>query len=178
MIEEHMSLSFEQCYEENIEYIRQYCNYKLGDHPDYAEDCVQETFRVLYEKLDSNVEIQYVRAFLMKTASNFVMNEYRQLEKDKKNVTVEAWRIELSYEQKFFQVDDETIYNLKDEIINSLSDEDRQLLEKTCKDYVNSYRTTKELALEYGCSEACIRQKIFRLRSRIKLLIKEKTKNL
>lgn len=170
---------FKQYYDEHLEYIRSYCYYKLYDYPDYAEDCIQDTFRVLFEKLQDDVEIKYVKAFLMKTASNFIKLKFRQIDKEKnKCVSIDEKGFDVEYNQEFFKIDEETIHKLKDEILNSLTDDERRLLEKTCRNYKDSYKSTKELAAEYGCSELYIRQKIFLLRSKIKAQIKEKTNNL
>lgn len=175
-----INILFQEYYDEHIEYIKHYCYYKLSDYPDYAEDCIQDTFRVLFEKLCENVEFQYIKAFLIKTASNFVKLKFRDIEKEKnRQVSIDDNEIDIPYEQNFFEVvSEETILMLKDEILSSLSQEEQTLLNKTCKQYEDSYKTTKELAIEYSCSETNIRQKIFVLRNKIKQLAKEKTKNL
>ena len=174
-----LNMLFQKYYEEHIEYITQYCYYKLDDYPDYAEDCVQDTFRVLFEKLSNNVELKYIKAFLIKTASNFVNLKFRDIDKEKNiNISIDDKEIEIPYEQDFsFDVSDETILHLKNQIISSLTNEEQILLSKTCKKYKNSYRTTKQLAIEYSCSETNIRQRIFVLRTKIRKLAKEKTKN-
>ncbi|MDE6412366.1 MAG: sigma-70 family RNA polymerase sigma factor [Eubacterium sp.] len=171
---------FEQYYEQYIEYIKGYCYYKLNDYPDYAEDCVQDTFRVLFEKLSEDIEFEYIKAFLIKTASNFVKLKFREIDKSKnKTISIEAKELDITYEQSFFDdVNEDTILNLKDEIISSLSFEEQRLLIQTCKQNKDSYLTTKQLAIEYNCSETNIRQRIFVLRTKIKRLVKEKTKNL
>lgn len=167
-------------YNEYIGYIRQYCYFKLGDYPDYAEDCVQDTFKVLLEKLKNDNEVKYIKAFLIKTASNFVRLKFREIDKEKnKNISLDDKELEIPYEQNFFaDVSEEKILQLKEEIIASLSNEEQALLAKTCKNYENSYRTTKQLAAEYSCSEAAVRQRIFVLREKIRRLAKEKTKDL
>lgn len=170
---------FEQYYSKYIEYVSKYCYYKLYDYPDYAQDCIQDTFRVLFEKLSEDVEVQYVKAFLIKTASNFVKLKYRQIDKEKnKTISIDGDEIDIEYNQDFFKTDEETIHKLKNEILSSLTNDERKLLKETCKNYKDSYKTTKELAKEYGCSESAIRQRIFVLRNKIKLQIKEKTKDL
>lgn len=179
MQDENINSLFEQYYNEYVGYIKQYCYYKLGDYPDYAEDCVQDTFRVLFEKLSKDAEFKYVKAFLIKTASNFVNLKYRDIGRYKnRKISIDGEEIDIPYNQNFFETDEETIIKLKNKILNSLSREERDLLEKTCRDYRNAYKTTKELAAEYNCSETNIRQKIFVLRKKIKTLVKEETKNL
>lgn len=179
MQNEEKTLIFEKYYNEYFEYIKRYVFYKLNDYPDYAEDCVQETFRVLYEKLSQDIEFKYVKAFLIKTANNFVQQKYREITNEKsRNVSFETFDQEIPIYQNYFEVDEETILNLKDEIIRSLSKEEKELLIKTCKNYKDYYKTTRELSAEYSCSETNIRQKIFVLRRKIRRLIKEKAKNI
>lgn len=171
---------FELYYSEHFDYVKRFCYYKLADYPDYADDCIQDTFRVLFEKLSENIEFKYVRAFLIKTASNFIKLKYRQINQEKnKCVSIDSNEINIPYEQSFFEhISDEMILCMKDEIISSLTEDERDLLNKTCKNYKNSYMTTKELAMEYSCSETAIRQRIFVIRRKIKAIVKEKTDNL
>jgi len=178
--EKDINKIFTEYYNEYFGYIKQYCYYKLGDYPDYAEDCIQDTFRVLLEKLNEDIEFQHIKAFLMKTASNFVKLKFREIDKEKnKNISLDDKELDIPYEQNFFDdVAEEQILQLKEEIIASLSEEEKILLSKTCKHYKNSYKTTKQLAAEYSCSETNIRQRIFVLREKIRKLAKEKTKDL
>ena len=66
MLKDDIYNQFECYYNEYVEYIRRYCYYKLNDYPDYAEDCVQDTFRVLFEQLskDTKLEFRLNRNFL------------------------------------------------------------------------------------------------------------------
>lgn len=171
--------AFEQLYDEYAGYVQAYCNYKLKDYPDYVQDCVQDTFRVLYENLKEDVEIQYPKAFLLKTASNFVKLKFREIDKQKKTVSTDDENITLAYEEYFDDdIEQETILRIKNEILAELSDDERELLEETCKSNKDVYMTTRQLAQKYNCSENAIRQRIFILRAKIKKCIKEKTKHL
>lgn len=179
MSEKNIKKIFEKYYTDYVEYISRYCFYKLGNYPEYAEDCIQDTFRVLFEKLSQNIEIEYPKAFLMKTASNFVKLKFREIEKEKnRHLSIHNDLPDIPVTQEFFTVDDSTISELKNQILSQLNEDERILLSKICKEYENAYKTTKQLAAEYECSETNIRQKIFVLRNKIKSLIKDKTKNL
>ena len=93
---------FEQLYNEYIGYISHYCYYKLSDYPEYAQDCIQDTFRVLFEKLSENVEIEYPKAFLIKTASNFVKLKYRDIDKEKnRHISIDYPTAKKSFFQKY-----------------------------------------------------------------------------
>lgn len=179
MAERDIKELFNIYYTEYLDYIKRYCYLKLGDYPDYAEDCIQDTFRVLFEKLSEDVEFEYFKAFLIKTASNFVKLKYREIDKQKnKIISIDSSEIEIPYEKDLLDnVSDEMIEMMKDEIIYSLSFEEQKLLRSTCKDYKDEYKTTKQLAQEYSCSETAIRQRVFVLRKKIKALVKEKINN-
>lgn len=83
MLKDDIYNQFECYYNEYVEYIRRYCYYKLNDYPDYAEDCVQDTFRVLFEQLSKDTKLEYPKQFLIKTASNFVKLKFRDIDKEK-----------------------------------------------------------------------------------------------
>lgn len=171
---------FDTYYAQYSKQIESYCNYKLKSYPEYAQECVQDTFTVLFEKLNDDVQINYVKAFLFKTADNFVKKKYRELNRvNSKIVSIDDMQTELSYEQSFFEdIDENLIISLKEKIINSLTPQERELLYFTCKNDSNTYLTTKELAEKYHCSETNIRQKIFILRTKIKKKIKENVNDL
>lgn len=179
MSKNDINKTFEALYNEYVGYISRYCYYKLNDYPEYAQDCIQDTFRVLFEHLSNDIDLEHPKAFLIKTASNFVKLKFRDIDKQKnKQLSIDYDCLDIPIEQEFFSVDYDVIDKFKDEILSQLSDSERILLSKICKNYTDSYKTTKQLAEEYGCSETNIRQKIFVLRTKIKMMIKDKTKNL
>lgn len=166
-------LDFSLIYTQNVGKVRRYCSLKLQGHPDYIEDCVQESFRVLLESKDRDIE--NISGFLMKTASNFVNLKFREIKKARcKHVSIEEKSVDIPCEQKFLNgVPDAMILLFKDRIIGMLSEEEVELLEKSSKGFEDTYKTVTQLAAEYGCSEATIRRRILILREKIKRLVKE-----
>lgn len=75
-------------YEENYVSVYRYCLSKLKNN-EMTEDCVQETFLVLYKKYLAGEEVVYVKAFLMKTASNFVLKKFDEIKKMQKTVDID-----------------------------------------------------------------------------------------
>lgn len=129
MLKDDIYNQFECYYNEYVEYIRRYCYYKLNDYPDYAEDCVQDTFRVLFEQLSKDAKLEYPKQFLIKTASNFVKLKFRDIDKEKnKNFSMNQTDFDIPIEQEFFKVDYDVIVRLKDEILSELSESERILL--------------------------------------------------
>lgn len=79
---------FKAAYEENYVSVYRYCLSKLKNN-EMTEDCVQEAFLVLYKKYLAGEEIAYVKAFLMKTASNFVLKKFEEIKKMQKTVNID-----------------------------------------------------------------------------------------
>lgn len=180
MLVKDVNAVFQKHYDLYIEEVRQYCEYRLRKYPGYAEDCVQETFRVLLEKLKEDNEFEYIRAFLRKTASNFVNQKFREIEESSKRyVSLEQGDWDISYEFEFInRIPEADIEKMRDSVIAVLTEDERILLKKTCRRYGDSYKTTQELAEEYSCSETAMRQRIFVLRVKIKKMVKELTRDL
>ena len=69
----------QECYNEYRIRLFNYCLSRLDGSREAADDCVQETFIVFYNKLLDGEEFENPRAFLYRTADNFVK---RQKQKD------------------------------------------------------------------------------------------------
>lgn len=59
-------------YEKYYQSIYKYCRVRLGEFSQHAEDCVQDAFLVLHNKLTDGETVEQPRAFLYRTADNFV----------------------------------------------------------------------------------------------------------
>ena len=69
----------QECYNQYRIRLFNYCLSRLNGSREAADDCVQETFIVFYNKLLDGEEFENPRAFLYRTADNFVK---RQKQKD------------------------------------------------------------------------------------------------
>ncbi len=69
--------------------IYKFCFSKLRYDKTYVDDCVQETFIVLYNKLLKGEEIEYTLAYLFKTADNMVKKRIGQLKKQEKEISID-----------------------------------------------------------------------------------------
>lgn len=72
---------FDEYYNDYYDSILKYCRVRLGRFSENAGDCVQETFLVLYNKMTDGETIEQPRAFLYRTADNFVK---RTIEKNQR----------------------------------------------------------------------------------------------
>ena len=66
-----------------------FCLSRLKNDYSYVDDCVQETFIVLYNKLLSGEEFEYTLAYLYKTADNLVKKRFNQLKKQEKEISID-----------------------------------------------------------------------------------------
>lgn len=64
-----------------------FCLSKLNYDESFAQDCTQEAFLVLYKRMKQGERFENPRAFLYKTAYNFVKRRYDAIKKEYDNVT-------------------------------------------------------------------------------------------
>lgn len=165
--------------------IHKYClsRFKNGMDPSIAEDCTQKTFIVLLEQLRKGVQIDYPRAFLYRTAENFVKRaitqhfkqcKTHQLLEDIDRLNVTNADNDLCF-CKLFESD---IYIEQDtlisEVLNRLTDSDRAI-------YTMRYRkkcTISELAMELGISYSAVTSRIYRLRLKIENIVHEEIRKI
>jgi len=69
---------FTRLYENHRDAVFRLCLVKLNNDEHTANDCTQNTFTVLYQKLLDGEKIEYPNAFLYKTANNFILKAIAQ----------------------------------------------------------------------------------------------------
>ena len=65
----------QECYNEYRIRLFNYCLSRLDGSREAADDCVQETFIVFYDRLLDGEQFENPRAFLYRTADNFVKRQ-------------------------------------------------------------------------------------------------------
>ena len=115
---------FNIAYEESYTSIYKFCLSKLKN-THLAEDCVQETFLVFYNKLLTGEEISYSKAFLLKTANNFILKKFSEVKKSYNTISIdEVINIPTQNED----IDDRlTFEQYSKQISAALSDKDAEL---------------------------------------------------
>lgn len=168
---------FDEYYNNFYFLIYSFCNAKLNCREQDASDCAQETFEVLLEKLKGGEEILNVRSFLFGTATNILKHKFREIEiQQRRLVPLYEKENDLRYDQIFFgDISQETIIKMKDEIIEALTAKEKELLYFITDLDGSPAVKYKELAEYYSCSETLIRQRVFLLKNKIILMVKEKT---
>lgn len=164
-------LSVEQfvndCYEKYYQSIFKYCRVRLGEFSEHAEDCVQDAFVVLQRKLNEGETVEQPRAFLYRTADNFVKRTVEHYSKERKR-TVELTEVENTPTPPI--ISDDFDYDAFAQIlISTLTGSEQEL-------YILKYvqrKSLKEIAEMLGIQPTAVAKRVSRLRQRIKDLIYE-----
>ncbi len=88
---------FVEAYENYSEQLLRYCYFKIRDQ-ETAKDMLLQTFAKVWEYMGRHEDIINLRAFLYKTLSNLIIDEYR---KRKSDISLEALEEEDGYEPSF-----------------------------------------------------------------------------
>lgn len=164
-------LSVEQfindCYEKYYQSIFKYCRVRLGEFSEHAEDCVQDAFVVLQRKLNEGETVEQPRAFLYRTADNFVKRTVEHYSKERKR-TVELTEAENAPAPPIIS-DDFDYDEFARILIATLSEQEQEL-------YILKYvqrKSLKEIAEILDIQPTAVAKRVSRLRQRIKDLIYE-----
>ncbi len=150
-----------------------FCLARLDGAREDADDCVQDSFLVLQQKLNSGEVIENPRAFLYRTADNFVKRRKEEKAKEKqRNVPLEyAEDIAAQADPDYVKAVDETDYDLlADELIKTLSDDEKALYD------LRFVRRTavNDIAVIMGISPTAVSMRLKRLKEKIKMKVYEK----
>lgn len=154
----------QECYNEYRIRLFNYCLSRLDGSREAADDCVQETFIVFYNKLLDGEKFENPRAFLYRTADNFVK---RQKQKDavesKRNIPLDdAENIGVTdeYLLRLDLIDYEECAKI---LLNLLTDEEKQIYDLR---YIQKIGVEK-IAETLGISRPAASMRLMRLRSKI-----------
>lgn len=126
-----------------------------------VDDVVQETFIVLYNKYLSGEEITYTKAFLFKTANNFIKKKFREIQRESNNVSIDeiteipAQNVDMDERLSFEEY--------SRQISEALSARDAELFRLR---YIEKY-SLEEIADLLGTSISTVGTRVYRLRQRL-----------
>lgn len=153
--------------------IQKLCRYKLCAYPERQEDCVQDVFLVLYKYLSQGNEILNPKAWLLKTTNNLIKKQYAQINYEKKHVQqLNGIPYEtncVSHDFLEIVITDSMIEQYANEIVSRLSEDDRILLEKLYRKNL----PLNQIANDFDVANNTLYQRIFRVRVKVKKMIKE-----
>lgn len=165
--EKQVNKLFEECYHEYRVKLFNYCLARLSGSREEADDCVQETFTLFYKKLKSGEEFKNPRAFLYRTADNFVKRQKEKKAKDlKRNVPIDE--VEVGAETEFFQRLDEIDFEaFAEELISCLNEKEKEIYSLR---YIEKM-SVEDMAEKSGISRPAMSMKLMRLRNKIKEIV-------
>lgn len=158
----------QECYDQYRIKLFNYCLSRLDGSREAADDCVQETFIVFYNKLLEGEEFENPRAFLYRTADNFVRRQ-------KQNDAVESKRsipledaaevgVTDEYLSRLDLIDYEEIAKI---LLNLLTDEEKQIYDLRYMQKIG----VEEISERLGISRPAASMRLMRLRNKIKDMV-------
>ena len=161
-----------ECFKEYRLKLFRYCLARLDGSREDADDCVQDSFLVFQKTLAEGKTVENPRAFLYRTAENFVKRRKEENAKAaKRNVPLEFAENTATVEYDYLRAVDETDYDLlAEKLINTLTPNEKQL-------YDLRYRQKNEvnqIAGSLGISPAAVSMRLMRLRDKVKQIVYEK----
>lgn len=155
---------FTQIYNEYKSSIYKFCLVKLSGDSNSAEDCMQNSFIVLYKKMKNNEEIENPRAFLYKTASNYVLKCIEEKAKENsKTVPISEYEDKAVDSQSI--IDSDIDYSILNKKLNDALNPDEQMLLKL--KYIDDL-TIEQVAGVLNISKPAVAKRLQRLREKIK----------
>ncbi|MCH5316016.1 MAG: sigma-70 family RNA polymerase sigma factor [Eubacterium sp.] len=155
---------FTQIYNEYKSSIYSFCLVKLNGDSNGAEDCMQNSFMVLYKKMKNDEEIVNPRAFLYKTASNYVLKCIEAKAKENSKIVPIS-----EYEDKAVDnqsiIDSDIDYSILTKKLNELLNPDEQKLLKL--KYIDDL-TIEQVSGILNISKPAVAKRLQRLREKIK----------
>lgn len=160
---------FTQIYDEYRSAIYKFCLVRLRGDSHAAEDCMQNTFIVLYKKMQSKEEIEYPRAFLYRTADNLILKCVSQkVREEKSTVPLDEYE-DLAYEERQDEIDSDIDYSVLNRKITAILNEEEQMLFKL--KYIDDL-TIEQAAAAVSISQTAAAKRLQRIRDKIKNSIK------
>nr|MDD5837974.1 sigma-70 family RNA polymerase sigma factor [Eubacteriales bacterium] len=144
--------------------IYRFCMSKLNCNKEASEDCVQETFIVLLKNMNNGNQINNPRAFLYKTANNFILQKIDRQKKEKEhNVPLAIDDLEIA-DNSELTVDNKINFDeFEKKLDELLSDKEKELFKLRFIDD----KKISDISLELNITPANCTVRISRLRQKI-----------
>ena len=164
----HANALLQECYNEYRIRLFNYCLSRLDGSREAADDCVQEVFIVFYNKLLDGERFENPRAFLYRTADNFVKRQKQNKASELKHqIPLESAAdigVEDEYLEKINLIDYDKCAKI---LLKLLTDEEKQIYDLR---YIQKIGV-EEIAEKLGISRPAASMRLVRLRNRIKEMV-------
>lgn len=152
--------------------LRKLCQAKLQKYPNEIDDVIAETFLILCDKTKKSGLPENPKAWLYGVFGNILNAKYREIYKEKDSIIdISNKKYKLPFVQSFEKEMFDRISH--DELISrldtELNDEEKLIIKLHYADGIK----LRVIAKRLGSTEAAIKQRIFRLRMKIKKIAKE-----
>lgn len=154
---------FTRLYENHRDAVFRLCLVKLNNDEHTANDCTQNTFTVLYQKLLDGEKIEYPNAFLYKTAHNFILKAIAQNARTTET-TLPIESVQSESDTNISDIDDNIDYELlKKRIYQVLTPQEKDLFDLRFIEDLTLEATADRLSI----SKAAVAKRLERMRNKI-----------
>ena len=155
---------FNKIYKLYVESIYKFCLSRLNCNEEYAKDCTQDTFLVFYKRLKTGETFENPRAFLYRTANNFVKQKFDEIKKTLSNQTSLSDEIHITGDN-ISKVETNIDFRSFQQRLNALLSREEKAL--YTKRFVEA-QSIESIAEELGITKKHCTVKISRLRQKIR----------
>ena len=164
-VKKQASVLLQQCYDDYRLKLFNYCLARLSGEREAADDCVQEAFLVFSERLYGGEEFENPRAFLYRTAENFVKRRQEQITRETgRNVPLETAEDSSVSDEIYTETLNSIDFDvLAKRLIDELSEDEKTLYNLR---YIQNTRVD-EIALTLNISRPAASMRLARLKAKI-----------
>lgn len=165
----YINTQLQECYDKYRLKLFNYCLSRLNGSREAADDCVQETFIVFYNKLLDGNQFEDPKTFLYRTANNFVKRQkHKDAKQKRRQVSLESVEnitvTDEEYDERLELIDYDMFAKM---LIDFLSDEEKELYNLR---YVQKI-SVEEISEKIGISRPAASMRLMRLRNKIKDMV-------
>ena len=164
-VKKQASVLLQQCYDDYRLKLFNYCLARLSGERDAADDCVQEAFLVFNKRLLDGEKFENPRAFLYRSAENFVKRRQEEITNETKSIVpLEAAENAAVSDEIYTETLDSIDFNaLAKRLIDELSEDEKMLYNLR---YIRKNRVD-EIALILNISRPAASMRLVRLKTKI-----------
>ncbi len=144
--------------------LQRFCMVKLKNQ-EQADDCVQESFFILYQHYMKDEDIKNVAGFLYKIADNLIKTQWRENQKAETIIQIDSLSDTIpAKEDEYSDLDYDL---LAEKLLLALNEKEKELYKLK---YIDN-KSLEEIATELNMTYQAVAKRLSRLRQKVKELI-------
>lgn len=144
--------------------LQRFCMVKLKNQ-EQADDCVQESFYILYEHYMKDEDIKNVAGFLYKIADNLIKTQWRENQKAENTVQIDSLSDTIpAKEDEYSNIDYDL---LAEKLLLTLNQREKELYKLK---YIEN-KSIDEISSQLNMTYQAVAKRLSRLRQRVKEMI-------